>query len=549
MVERVNTGGSKIFVYTGKGSKLSYKEKREIDKAYRLAAERKKVEELRFRKQNEREQKIQKERQEKYFVIEKGELQKERGIEEEKEGIIDKIIKWLNYRDYQSYDYGRILHVFLWSILIFLIAIGFFVFSLVNFGELNSILIWFIPLGWIILLISGFFVIKHTLRFIGEVPNWIKRQRRWVKLLLILILAMYIFLVYRTQDLGLGYSNSHSASNVMSTYETNISNMGFSLINDFRVKNNLPKFEQNLNAFNMALFLTNDYSNYFISEEEKANISSRFNVGGNVVILFGKLNNNSNYTINSIVSRWETLESWRVLLLNSTYKSGDLACYSEKCLMVLSTEYYRISNGSKVKAGQEIINWFESILSKISLKSNSSKQSENTDEKFGFGEFVDKIIDPKSQIDISTLEQEVHQLINVQRTNNGLSALTWDDSIGTIAREHSEDMVKRNFFSHINPSGEDPTDRASKQGYSCRKDYGAYYTDGLAENIAMTPIDSNVIGCGSTTSLESLANCIVNGWMTSPGHRQNILTSTYTKTGIGIAYSNNDEAYSTQDFC
>jgi uncharacterized protein YkwD len=109
-------------------------------------------------------------------------------------------------------------------------------------------------------------------------------------------------------------------------------------------------------------------------------------------------------------------------------------------------------------------------------------------------------------------------------------------------------MVERNFYSHVNPSGEDPTDRGVRNKYSCRKDYGSYYTHGLAENIAKTPIHSNVIGCGSTTNLESLAKCLVKGWMESPGHRENILTTTYNHTGIGIAFSDN-VAYSTQKFC
>lgn len=159
------------------------------------------------------------------------------------------------------------------------------------------------------------------------------------------------------------------------------------------------------------------------------------------------------------------------------------------------------------------------------------------------------IIDPKSQIDINELEKEIHRLINIERTNNGLNPLVWDNQIYSIARAHSEDMVERDFFAHENPDGEDPTDRAERQGYICRKDYGSYYTLGLAENIAMDPIQSNVVGCGSTLTLSTLANCIVQGWMNSPGHRKNILTATYTETGIGVAYSEDDEALITQDFC
>ena len=183
----------------------------------------------------------------------------------------------------------------------------------------------------------------------------------------------------------------------------------------------------------------------------------------------------------------------------------------------------------------------------FTLSDNSPNS--NNDIIEGLKGFTKGVVDPKSQIEINELEKEIHRLINVQRISNSLRLLVWDDTIALIAREHSEDMVKRNFFLHDNPSGEGPTERGKRHGYNCMKDYGSYYTEGLAENIGQTPIYSDVLGCGSTTTLESLAECIVDGWMTSPGHRENILTSTYTKTGIGVAYSESDNAYSTQNFC
>ncbi|MEM5777693.1 MAG: CAP domain-containing protein [Candidatus Aenigmatarchaeota archaeon] len=158
-------------------------------------------------------------------------------------------------------------------------------------------------------------------------------------------------------------------------------------------------------------------------------------------------------------------------------------------------------------------------------------------------------VDPKSQINVYELEKEVYRLVNLERTKNGLNSLIWDDKIAIIAREHSQDMAENKFFSHYNLRGEGPTERGERHGYLCRKDYGSYYTYGLAENIAQTPIYSNVVGCGSTKNLQSLAECIVAGWMSSPSHHENILTNTYTKTGVGIAYSEDDKAYSTQIFC
>lgn len=215
--------------------------------------------------------------------------------------------------------------------------------------------------------------------------------------------------------------------------------------------------------------------------------------------------------------------------------SGNISLTSNKNSSSPSTSFFN-----------KIDRFLKSAIDEIKSSISSTSQQDNI---VVVKDFAKGIIDPKSQIDISELEKEVNRLINLQRTNNGLGPLVWDNKLVLIARAHSQDMVNRNFFSHDNPSGEDPTDRANRQGYSCRKDYGSYYTYGLAENIAKTPVYSNVEGCGSTTSLDSLAECIVDGWMTSPGHRENILTKTYTKTGIGIAYSSDDRAYSTQNFC
>ncbi len=109
-------------------------------------------------------------------------------------------------------------------------------------------------------------------------------------------------------------------------------------------------------------------------------------------------------------------------------------------------------------------------------------------------------------------------------------------------------MVDRDFFSHDNPDGEDPTERGNQVGYTCYKDYGTYYTKGLAENINQVPI-GDVESCGSVYTVDQIAKCVVDGWMSSSGHRENILDNSYDKEGIGVAISSDDEVFITQNFC
>ena len=107
---------------------------------------------------------------------------------------------------------------------------------------------------------------------------------------------------------------------------------------------------------------------------------------------------------------------------------------------------------------------------------------------------------------------EVVTLTNAERQKAGCPPLSNNRTLRRVATAHSEDMAERDFFSHTNPDGQDPGDRAAAAGY-----------DGYAgENIAM--------GYPS-------AEAVVEGWMDSSGHRANILNCSSTEIGVGVADS------------
>lgn len=109
-------------------------------------------------------------------------------------------------------------------------------------------------------------------------------------------------------------------------------------------------------------------------------------------------------------------------------------------------------------------------------------------------------------------EKEVFDLINKQRTNNGLPALKNDSEVQRIARIKAQDMVDNNYFSHNSPTYGSPFDMMKSFKIS-------YKTAG--ENIA-------------TNSSNSSA---VTAWMNSSGHKANILNSSFNYTGIGVVSS------------
>jgi uncharacterized protein YkwD len=158
-------------------------------------------------------------------------------------------------------------------------------------------------------------------------------------------------------------------------------------------------------------------------------------------------------------------------------------------------------------------------------------------------------------IDIPALETRIHTLVNAERQTAKLGSLQPEQSLGKAARRHSADMAKRSFFNHINPDRQDPTERARVAGFVCRKQRGNVITQGVAENIAMSPQASRFTTRGSQTTYdwktaETIAVETVKGWMASEGHRRNILDGSYTLTGIGVAVDDVEKkVYLTQVFC
>ena len=116
-----------------------------------------------------------------------------------------------------------------------------------------------------------------------------------------------------------------------------------------------------------------------------------------------------------------------------------------------------------------------------------------------------------------SLEQDIFDLINEARTGNSLQPLTRDSTMDALALQHSQDMERANRLSHdgFDARASDITDKL-----------GAH---SVGENVAV----------GYAT-----ARAFVDGWLGSEGHRNNIMTPSYKRTGIGYC-----EGYATQIFC
>jgi uncharacterized protein YkwD len=130
-------------------------------------------------------------------------------------------------------------------------------------------------------------------------------------------------------------------------------------------------------------------------------------------------------------------------------------------------------------------------------------------------------------------EAEVARLVNAERAKQGLPPLKVISTLTAAARYHAQDMAIDDYFNH------ESMDRVGGQlqracGTFDRVSLWYKGWNGAAENIAA--------GFGTPQQ-------VMDGWMNSPGHRANILNSSYTELGVGyFAGTGTFPSYWVQDF-
>jgi uncharacterized protein YkwD len=124
----------------------------------------------------------------------------------------------------------------------------------------------------------------------------------------------------------------------------------------------------------------------------------------------------------------------------------------------------------------------------------------------------------------SPVQQQVLTLVNENRRRGGCDDLSLDRRLIAAANRHASDMARRGYFAHRSPGGEGAGERVEDAGYRWSR-YG--------ENIARgqdSPYD------------------VVDGWMHSPEHRENIMDCDLHQMGIGLAFAGDKTPYWVQDF-
>ena len=89
--------------------------------------------------------------------------------------------------------------------------------------------------------------------------------------------------------------------------------------------------------------------------------------------------------------------------------------------------------------------------------------------------------------------------------------LTLSGTLDTVALGHADDMARKNYFEHVDPEGHSPADRVRATGYQEKL---------VGENIAYGP---------------KTVDEVVQGWLDSPGHCENIMDPRFAEMGIALA--------------
>ena len=106
--------------------------------------------------------------------------------------------------------------------------------------------------------------------------------------------------------------------------------------------------------------------------------------------------------------------------------------------------------------------------------------------------------------------QKLFELTNQERQNAGLQPLQYNEKLANAARKKAENMFDKDYWAHYGPSGETPWEFILGSGYQYE-----FAGENLAKNFLFS-------------------DGVVQAWMDSPTHRENIMRKEYTDVGFAV---------------
>ncbi len=218
-----------------------------------------------------------------------------------------------------------------------------------------------------------------------------------------------------------------------------------------------------------------------------------------------------------------------VLTMSMVLGAGSASYAAEKAASCTDTAEYGQTMTAVQLCGAQTAQDFEALCKgqidfETLCKAQNPGNTQNKNDKDNKEDQDDSSKNEQVSAGQSSMTSQVVNLVNSERTAQGLTALQKDSRLAALAQQKAEDMAKNQYFSHTSPTYGSAFDMLKAAGYS-------YKTAG--ENIAMG---------------QKSAASVMDGWMHSSGHRANILHTSYEKIGVGYAVSADGMPYWVQIF-
>jgi uncharacterized protein YkwD len=264
---------------------------------------------------------------------------------------------------------------------------------------------------------------------------------------------------------------------------------------------------------------------------------------------------NSKVWEESVISMNNTLKQFaagsigRYSILNADKREADAAlmCNPGSYLRALLDKYDIAPGGSSLSEGDSsniysaaLSSFYDNLAEQLKLFKNKTGQSEAQTQKVAAA--ADDTVKQQEDNTVQTDEQQADEqqtaeqqtgtstssqaagftatlisLINNARNSNGLPSLSLNPTLNGIAKIRCDDMIARDYFSHVSPDG---------------KDIKAI----LAESGVMYKITGENLQYCFPPSMAG-PELFFNSWMDSEIHRANILGSGYTQIGIALSFN------------
>lgn len=149
---------------------------------------------------------------------------------------------------------------------------------------------------------------------------------------------------------------------------------------------------------------------------------------------------------------------------------------------------------------------------------------------------------PYDGYDREEIESLVVNYTNEERSAEGLNLLKDSESHLEVARNHSRDMANNGYVGHVDSQGRGFEERVERRGCSS-----------TGENAAATFYEVPVENARTDETVrvngeDDIAQMLVDDWMASPPHRENLLGE-YDSVSVGVYVSEGNTVFATQVFC